>query len=136
MGASPTPNASGSPAPLSAEQLDKALRHAQQVVRGSRVCRPEHAMLASVLLKLRRVPEAEEVIREALTLETGPADAYDGLAFISMLVGQHERSNQLYRRAAELGSGDPRFWYNLACSERSFGRLNEAEAACDRAIAL
>lgn len=136
MGASPTPNASGSPAPLSAEQLDKALRHAQRVVNGSRVCRPEHAMLASVLLKLRRASEAEQVIREALTLETGPADAYDGLAFISMLVGQHERSNQLYRRAAELGSGDPRFWYNLACSERSFGRLNEAEAACDRAIAL
>jgi hypothetical protein len=30
----------------------------------------------------------------------------------------------------------PRFWYNLAGSERSLGRLAEAEAACDRSIAL
>jgi tetratricopeptide (TPR) repeat protein len=28
------------------------------------------------------------------------------------------------------------FWYNLASSERSFGRLSDAETACDRAIAL
>jgi tetratricopeptide (TPR) repeat protein len=53
-----------------------------------------------------------------------------------MLLGKHERSNALYRRVVELAPGDPRFWYNLASSERSFGRLVEAEAACDRAIAL
>jgi tetratricopeptide (TPR) repeat protein len=53
-----------------------------------------------------------------------------------MALGQHERSNFLYRRATEVAPGDPRFWYNLACSERSLGRLAEAEAACDQAIAL
>ncbi len=38
-------------------------------------------------------------------------------------------------RATQISPHDPKFWYNLACSERSFGRLIEAEAACDRAIA-
>jgi tetratricopeptide (TPR) repeat protein len=53
-----------------------------------------------------------------------------------MLLGRHDRSNALYRRVVELAPADPRFWYNLASSERSFGQLLEAEVACDRAIAL
>jgi len=53
-----------------------------------------------------------------------------------MQLGRHERANDLYRRTVELAPGDPRFQYNLATSERAFGRLEEAEAACDRAIAL
>jgi tetratricopeptide (TPR) repeat protein len=53
-----------------------------------------------------------------------------------MQLGRHERANTLYRRAVELAPGDPRFWYNLASSERAFGRLEEAASACDRAIAL
>jgi hypothetical protein len=35
-----------------------------------------------------------------------------------------------------LRRGISRFWYNLACSERSLGRLAEAEPACDRASAI
>ena len=35
-----------------------------------------------------------------------------------------------------LAPHDPRFWHNLASSERSLGRLREAEDACDRTIAL
>ena len=68
-------------------------------------------------------------------MPTGVADAYDGLAYVSMALGRHERASILYRRAAELGPQTPRFWYNLACCERGLGRLSEAEAACDRAIA-
>ena len=121
---------------LDARQLNEALSQVKRRVEGARVCQPEHGLLAQVLLRLGRAPEAEAVVSGALALETGPADAYDGLAFISMMLGEHERANQLYRRATELAPGDPRFWYNLACSERSFGRLSEAEAACDRAIAI
>ena len=53
-----------------------------------------------------------------------------------MLLGAHERSNRLYRRVVELAPESARAWYNLASSERSFGRLAAAEAACERAIAL
>jgi tetratricopeptide (TPR) repeat protein len=65
---------------------------------------------------------------------TGNGDAYDALAFVSIQLGQHERATALYRRAAERAPNDARFWYNLASSERSLGRLADAEVTCDRAI--
>ena len=42
-----------------------------------------------------------------------------------MLLGKHERLNGLYRRVRDLSPNDPRLWYNLASSERTFGRLVE-----------
>lgn len=121
---------------LNARQLADALAYAEHAVAEARVCRPEHALLASVLLKLGRTADAEGVIASAMELETGAADAYDGLAFVAMMLGANDRANRLYRRATAIAPGDPRYWYNLACSERSLGRLAEAEAACDRAVAL
>jgi hypothetical protein len=113
-----------------------ALPLAERAVAGAGVCLPGHGLLASILLKLGRARDAEDVVARAAGLATGGADAYDGLAYVSIELAQHERANALYRRATELEPRRPRFWYNLACSERSFGRLAEAEEACDRSIAL
>lgn len=120
---------------LSGRQLDEILVQAQRAVVGARVCRSEHALLASVLVRLGRTAEADHVVAEATKLAPGDADAHDGLAYVSMILGAHERANRLYQRAAEIAPQDPRFAYNLACSERSFGRLAAAEEACNRAIA-
>ncbi len=76
------------------------------------------------------------MIQQALEYQQGSADAYDALAHVSAQLGQHERANALYRRIVEMAPNDPRFWHNLASSERSLGRLREAEEACDRTIAL
>jgi tetratricopeptide (TPR) repeat protein len=121
---------------MRAGRLEEALVLAERGVDGARVCSPGHGFLASLLLKLGRAPDAERIVRDALLLDTGVADAYDGLAYVSMALGKHERANALYRRATEIEPRVPRFWYNLAGSERSLGRLAEAEAACDRSIAL
>ena len=117
-------------------RLEEALAYAERATAGVDACLPAHGLLASVLLKLGRAADAEEVICRAIELAPGEGDAYDGLAFVSMALGRHQRANELYRRATQVAPGEPRFWYNLACSERSLGRLIEAEAACDRAIAL
>jgi tetratricopeptide (TPR) repeat protein len=121
---------------MQAGRLDEALVFAERAVAGARVCLPGHGFLASVLLKLGRARDAEQVVDRAEGLATGVADAYDGLAYISMALGRHDRANDLYRRATQIAPQDPRFWYNLACSERSLGRLVEAEAACDQGISL
>ncbi len=121
---------------MRAGRLEEALVFAERAVEGARVCSPAHGFLASLLLQLGRTADAERTVTSALALETGVADAYDGLAYASMAMGRHDRANSLYRRATELSPQVPRFWYNLAGSERSLGRLVEAEAACDRAIAL
>jgi tetratricopeptide (TPR) repeat protein len=117
-------------------RLEQALDFARGATRGARVCRREHGLLAFILLRSGRIEESAAVIAQAESLATGSGDAYDALAWVSMALGEHDRSNALYRRATEVEPHDPRFWYNFACSERSLGRLIEAEAACDRAITL
>src|SRR5579859_3748506 len=107
---------------MRAGRFADALPVAQRAVAGARSCLPAHGLLASILLQLRRTDDAEGVIANALEFRTGVADAYDALAYVSLQLGRHERANTLYRRATELAPADPRFWYNLASSERSFGR--------------
>ena len=117
-------------------RLGDALPLAERAVAGSLTCLPGHSFLASLLLKLGRVSDAERVVTHAAQLASGSAEAYDGLAYVSTELHQHERANALYRRATDLEPTRPRSWYNLACSERSFGRLATAEDACNRSIAL
>ena len=121
---------------MRAGRFGDALPFAEQAIAGAVACLPAHGLLASILLQLGRVGDAEAVVANALRYPTGSADAYDALAYVSLHLRDHERANALYRRATELEPRTPRFWYNLASSERSFGRLSEAQAACDRAIAL
>lgn len=121
---------------LRAGKLEEARSLAETAVASAHACVPAHGLLATILIRLGRGAEAEQLIVHALACAPGVADAYDALAFASLQLGQHQRANELYRRTAELAPQDPRFWYNLASSERAFGRLAEAEAACDQAIAL
>ena len=119
---------------MNAGRLEEARAAATRAADGLEACMPVHALLAMILFQLNERQAAESVIDHAAALPTGVADGYDALAFVSLQLGLHERSNKLYRRAAEVAPGDARFWYNLATSERSFGRLTAAEAACQRAI--
>lgn len=121
---------------MAAGRFAEALPLAEAALRGQQVCSPTHGMLATILVHLGRRDDAERVIEQALQCQEGSAEAYDSLAHVSQLLGQHERCNALYRRAATLAPDEWRFWHNLASSERSMGRLREAEEACDRAIAL
>ena len=119
---------------MNAGRLEEAREAASRAVDGLDVCSPAHGLLAMILLQMDQRAEAESVISQATALPSGVADAYDALAFVSLQLGLYERSNGLYRRAAEVAPGEARFWYNLATSERSFGRLTDAENACQRAI--
>jgi tetratricopeptide (TPR) repeat protein len=120
---------------LKAGRILEALPVAERAVADKRMCVPSHGLLATILLRLGRASDAAALVARAAELPSGIADAYDGLAYVSIALGCHEQANALYRRATELAPNTPRFWYNLACSHRSLGRLAEAEAACDRSIA-
>jgi len=121
---------------LAANRFAEALPLAEQAVAGQTVCQPTHGMLATILVHLGRRQDAERVIEHALQLQEGVADAYNALAHPLQMLGDYERSNAMYRRATALAPDDWRFWHNLASSERSLGRLREAEEASDRTIAL
>jgi Flp pilus assembly protein TadD len=113
---------------MQAGRFTEARAIAERIVEGLSVCTPAHGQLALILLNLGSPAEADAEVNRAMRLQPGSADAYDALAYV--------RSNAPYRRTVELAPNDPRFWYNLASSERSFGRLIDAESACDRAIGL
>ena len=121
---------------MRAGRFAEALPLAERAVAGANRCLPSHGMLAAILLQLGRATDAAAMITRGAELDTGIADAYDGLAYVSLALGWHERANDFYRRATTLQPKEPRFWYNLACSERSLGNLADAEAACDRAVSI
>lgn len=121
---------------LGAGRLKEARQLAEELVEGQCVLLPAHSLLVTILMRHELRDDAEAVIRRALELRPGTGDAYDALAFVSARLGAHERANVLYRQAVEVAPKEARFWHNLASSERSFGRLSEAEAACDRSIQL
>jgi hypothetical protein len=52
---------------MQAGSLEEALTLAQRAVAGATVCLPAHGFLASVLLKLGRAEDAEQVIAEAVS---------------------------------------------------------------------
>ncbi len=89
-----------------------------------------------ILLRLGRAPEAEAMIDSALQLPAGPAEAYGALAQTARALGQYERARDLYLRATERNAAMPLYWHQLASCERALGRLDAAEEACNRCIAL
>ena len=121
---------------MRAGRLQEALPFARAAVLDAEICTPAHGMLARILCGLARTEEAERVVVAALQLGAGSADAYDALAHESIILGQPERANALYRRTVEREPLTSRLWYNLASSERSLGKTAGAEAACNRSIQL
>ncbi len=121
---------------MRAGRFAAALPLAERTIVGATVCTPAHAFLASLYLKLGRMADAVALVVRSMELADGSADAYDGLAHVATEIGEHEIAHNLYLRATQREPEVPRHWHNLASSERSFGRLKEAEQACNRAIAL
>src|SRR4029079_16646922 len=95
---------------MTAGRFAEALPLAEAAVRGQQVCLPTHGMLATILLQLGRRQDAERVIEQAFQSKEGSAEAYNALAHVSQLLGQSERCNALYRRAATMAPDDWRFW--------------------------
>ena len=114
----------------------QALPLAERAVAARRACSAAHGLLAMILVRLGRTPDAEAVIDSALQLPAGPAEAYGALAQSARALDQHQRARDLYLRATELDAATPLYWHQLATCERTLGRLEAAEEACDRAIAL
>lgn len=97
---------------------------------------PEHAHLIEHLLSEGLRLEAEMEFERMCQLHIPSAGAFETLAFYARRLDQHELSNQFYKKAIELAPTDPMLWHNVATSERSLGKVEDAVAACDEAIKL
>jgi tetratricopeptide (TPR) repeat protein len=117
-------------------ELAEALAKAKSATIRARTLRGAHGLHVLLLLQQGRKEESTAAFDSAVTLPVDSADACDALAYAAKALGRHEDANRLYHATVALAPRTPGFWYNVASSDRSFGRLVEAEAACDRAIAL
>ena len=117
-------------------RLVEALGKAERLMAHATELLPAHGLSVLCLLKLGRRKDAVSAVASYCALPNHSAPAADSLAYAARALGLHEDSNRLYRLATTLAPHDPLLWYNLATSERSFGRLEAAEGACNRSIAL
>jgi len=95
---------------------------------------PQHMHLLEHLLFEGLRLEAENEFERMCKLQILSADAFEALAFYARRLDKHELSNDYYKKSTALAPDDPKFWHNLATSERSLGRTEEAVEACNEAI--
>jgi tetratricopeptide (TPR) repeat protein len=97
---------------------------------------PVHAHLLAELISQGRLMDALESFEALRHLPARSADALEVLAFYAQRLGLHDLSNDYYRQASALEPHNAKLLHNLATSERSLGRMEEAIDACNRAIRL
>jgi tetratricopeptide (TPR) repeat protein len=97
---------------------------------------PVHAHLLAELISQGKLLEALETFEEVQHLPARSADALEALAFYAQRLGLHNVSNDHYRQASALEPHNAKLLHNLATSERSLGRMEEAIDACNRAIQI
>lgn len=114
--------------------LEKAAADLRLKVASRSILAKEHAHLVEILIKLEKRDEASICLDTFVHLPATSGEVCDALGFYARQLGLHPLSNAFYQKAVAHTPTEAGFWYNLATSERSLGRLSEAEAACQRAL--
>ena len=96
----------------------------------------EHARAVAVLRALGRHGEAAALLEQLGEMRTGTPEDCEALGFAAFDAGAHQASRDWYAMVVEARPQDALAWYNLATGERNIGRLDAAEAACDRALSV
>ncbi len=115
-------------------ELEAAL--ADHLAKGARrgCASQDHAVAVRVLHMLGRHGEAAALIDRLAAMAPGTAEDSEALGYAAFEAGAHPQSRDWYARVVEARPDNAQAWYNLASGERTIGRLDAAEAACDRAL--
>ena len=98
---------------------------------------PGHRLhLAICLLAVGHREEAVTILHDAREQAWGSAREASLLASLLVRASEHQQAAECYQRAVELEPDNAHHHFSLAATYRFLGRLEDAEAACDRAIAL
>jgi tetratricopeptide (TPR) repeat protein len=128
--------------------LDQAKRHYQSgdLVAAAGVCRQVIAadpscaealhLLGLLAFRDGRHSEAEDMLRVAISFNSGAPYYYCNLAQVVAATGRYDDALRCCRRSIELKSDEPELHFTAGKVFRAAGRLDEAIAAFDRAIAI
>ena len=117
-----------------------ALKQAVELARTALQLRPEelgHQLhFAICLLAAGQHDEAAMILSDAKDQAWTSAYQVSLLASLLVRASRHQQAAECYERAAELEPENAKHLFSLAATYRFLGRLDEAETACDRSIAL
>ncbi len=94
-----------------------------------------HILRAKCLFMTGDAVQALEAAETASSVVGHAPEALDALGAIFSLLGLHQRAMELLQRAVAARPQTPQYLFNLAATERMTGKLQDAEAHCDAAIA-
>jgi Flp pilus assembly protein TadD len=94
-----------------------------------------HILRAKCLFVSGEARQALEAAEAASKLVDDGPEALDALGAIFGLLGLHQRAQELFLRAVAARPDVPQYLFNLAATERMIGKLEEAEAHCEAALA-
>jgi Flp pilus assembly protein TadD len=115
---------------------DEQLRLARQQLEHSLSSPQLSALLGSLLLRMRRWQEAEELYGGALRMGGGDAQVCIGLSSACLGQGRDEDALRWARQAFDLAPEDARAAYQLGLSLLAMGQKSEAAAALHCALDL
>lgn len=117
-----------------------ALQQAVELARTALELRPDelgHQLhFAICLLAAGQHDEAAGTLSDAKDQAWKSANQVSLLASLLVRVSRHQQAAECYERATELEPENAKHLFSLAATYRFLGRLDEAETACDRSIAL
>jgi hypothetical protein len=88
------------------------------------------------LLRQGKFGEAATVLREATAIDPGDEEAFSLLGAALASKGDSDQAVEAFKRAAELGAGNPRNHFNLGLAYQASKRLPEARLAFEKALTL
>lgn len=90
----------------------------------------------NVLFELKKYDSASEAFKEALELDAGSSQAYQGLGVVSVQKGDLKKGQDYFSKALELDKQNPELLYNLGIVYEKNRQLDLAEKAYQAAIDL
>ena len=118
----------------------RALEQAVQLARTALGLRPDelgHQLhFAICLLAAGQQDEAAIILSDAQVQAWDSANQVSLLASLLVRGTRHQQAAECYERAVELEPENAKHHFSLAATYRFLGRLEDAETACDRAVAL
>ncbi len=111
------------------EEAHRGYRKARQLVPANTAVTLE---MAAVLTRLRRVRDAESLLRDLLNKGREPQSALRGLAEIALQTGEYERAVELLKKCASLRRDADKSTDRLGWALYGASRLDEAKRAFER----
>lgn len=95
-----------------------------------------YARLANLLRGEEKFPEAIEVLKQAMVIDSGDKSLYNSLGSVYTDMGRHDEANAMLQRYVQLAPDEPNLHDSLALAYHWAGRYEEAIAEYNRALQL